>query len=206
MNGTRELRDQPRRPVAIWHQFPDGPARATAIAENASTLPHPALARLIARRILGDENASVVVDQVVILPPDTAILPAGQTLLDLDEQAHEHAGEPVPEVADPATGTVQVMSRRCDTCIYRRTMRKALGPSVPALIREARQSGGFVICHESLPAAQTPDAAIPPAICHGYATQFPDTYALRVARAIGRIHPIDPPSAARITAHTQPEE
>lgn len=206
MNGNHEPTAPAWRPVAIWHQIPDGPARATALTETARTLPHPALARLIARRILDDDTASVMVDQVVTLPPDPAILPAGQVPLDLDEEALEHAGEQVPEVADPATGTVRVLSRRCDTCIYRRTMRATLGPSVPALIREARESGGFVICHESLPAAQTQDSAIPPAICHGYANQFPDTYALRVARAIGRIQPIDPPRTARSAAHHEPEK
>jgi hypothetical protein len=74
-------------------------------------------------------------------------------------------------------------------------MRTALGPSVPALIREARQSGGFVICHESLEAWQAEEVRIRPSICSGYANELPATYALRVARAIGHIEYVDPPAA-----------
>jgi hypothetical protein len=97
------------------------------------------------------------------------------------------------------------MSRRCDTCIYRRSMRELLGESVPTLIREARESGGFVICHESLPAWHGEGAGIPPSICHGYATENPDTFALRVARALGRIQPIDPTPAAHGRADDETE-
>ena len=188
----------PRRPVAIWHQHPHGPARATALTEPVSVLPRAALARLIARRVLGDPDARVVIDHVVTLPSDNPVLPADQAPLDLDDEVPQEAGEPIPEVADPATGTVRVLSRRCASCIYRPAMRAVLGTSVPALIHEARDNGGFVICHETLPGWQQGDLArIPPAICHGYAAQFPDTFALRVARAIGRIEPIDPPDAER---------
>lgn len=112
---------------------------------------------------------------------------------------------PRPEVAEPATGTVRVLSRHCANCIYRRAMRAALGPSVPALIREARNTGGFVICHETLPAWPSDGARVPAVICHGYAAQFPDTFALRLARAIGRLEPIDPPPAAPRAGH-DPQE
>ncbi len=195
----------PHRAVALWHQLPDGPARATALSEPVRALPPAALARLIARRILGEPDARVMIDHVVALPPDTPLLTDGEAPLDLEDEdeAPREAGEPIPAVADPATGTVRVLSRRCDSCIYRRAMRTALGASVPALIREACDTGGFVICHETLPAWQgdSDSARIPPAICHGYAAQFPDTFALRVARAIGRIKLIDPPPA---TPHTTP--
>jgi len=205
VTGTGQRGAPPHRPVAIWHRPPHGPARATTLTEPVSTLPRAALARLIARRVLGDPDARVVIDHVVTLPPDSPVLPADQEPLDLGEHALDEAGEQVPEVADPATGTVRVLSRRCASCIYRRAMRDALGPSVPALIREARDSGGFVICHETLPAWPSDGAHIPPAICHGYAAQFPDTFALRLARAIGRIEPIDPPPAAPHTGH-DPQE
>jgi hypothetical protein len=201
VTGTDQHGAPPRRPVAIWHQHPRGPARATALTEPVSTLPRAALARLIAQRVLGDPDARVVIDHVVTLPPDTPMLPADQEPLDLGEHELDEAGEQVPEVADPAAGTVRVLSRRCASCIYRRAMRAALGPSVPALIREARDTGGFVICHETLPAWPSDGAHIPPAICHGYAAQFPDTFALRVARAIGHIELIDPPPAAPHPAH-----
>jgi hypothetical protein len=189
----------PGRPVVIWHHQPGGRARATALTHAASTLARPVLARLIATRVLGDPDASVTIDHVLTRPPGSPVLPAGQEPLDTDETAEE-PGEPVPEVADPATGTVRQMSRRCDTCIYRRSMRTVLGTSVAALIRQARASGGFVICHESTPAWQTGVPVIPAAICHGYATAYPDTFALRAARAFGRIEPVDPvPAAPRPT-------
>lgn len=200
MTGTDQHAAAPRRPVAIWHQPPRGPARATALTEPVSTLPRAVLARLIARRILQDPDARVVIDHVVTLPPD-ALLPASQVTLDLGDEEPQEAGEPIPEVADPATGTVRVLSRRCASCIYRRATRAALGPSVPALIREARDTGGFVICHESLPAWQGAGPLIPPAICHGYAAAYPDTFALRLARAIGHIELVDPSPAAPHTAH-----
>jgi hypothetical protein len=141
-----------------------------------------------------------MIDHVVALPPNAPVLTDGQPPLDLDEEEPE-AGEPIPQVADPATGTVRVLSRRCASCIYRRAMRATLGASVRALIRQARDTGGFVICHESLPVWQGEHPRIPPAICHGYAAQFPDTFALRVARALGYIELIDPPIAVPHTAH-----
>jgi hypothetical protein len=203
--GPDQLPTPPGLPVAIWHHRPDGRARATALTEAASRLPHRALARLIAAGVLGDTEAKVTVEHVVTLPPDTRLLPAGHTPLDLDQEALEEAGEQAPEVADPATGTVRVLSRRCETCIYRRSMRELLGESVSSLIREARESGGFVICHESLPAWHCDDTGIPPSICHGYAIEFPDTFALRAARALGRIHLIDPASAEHGHAGGAPE-
>jgi hypothetical protein len=200
MTGTDQPPAPEARPVAIWHQPPDGPARATALTDPARALPPAALARLIAHRILGEPDAPIMIDHVVTLPPDTPVLADGQRPLDVDEEEPE-AGEQIPQVADPATGTVRVLSRRCASCIYRRAMRATLGTSVPALIRESRDTGGFVICHESLPAWQGEDPSIPPAICHGYAAQFPDTFALRVARAIGHIELIEPPPAAPHIAH-----
>lgn len=205
MTGPDRSPAPPGLPVAIWHHRPDGRARATALTEAASQLPHRALARLIAAGVLGDADAKVTVEHVVTLPPDTTLLLAGHTPLDLDQETREEAGQQAPEVADPATGTVRVMSRRCDTCIYRRSMRELLGESVSTLIREARVSGGFVICHESLPAWHGDGAGIPPSICHGFATEFPDTFALRAARALGRIQPIDPTSAAHDHASDEPK-
>lgn len=205
MTGPDQVPAPPGVAVAIWHHRPDGRARATALTEAASRLPHRALARLIAAGVLGDMDAAVTVEHVVTLPPDTTLLPAVHTPLDLDQEALEEAGEQTPEVADPSTGTVRAMSRRCDTCIFHRSMRELLGESVSTLIREARESGGFVICHESLPAWHCDDAGIPPAICHGFATEFPDTFALRAARALGRIHLIDPTPAAHGHAGAAPE-
>jgi hypothetical protein len=195
MTGANLQPAPPGRAVAIWHRRPDGRARATALTQAASRLPHAALARLIAARVLGDADARVTIDHVVTLPPDTAVLPAGQAPLEVDEEALEDLSEQVPEVADPATGAVRVMARRCDSCIYRRATRRALGTSVPALITDARARGGFVVCHESLPAWQGDQIRIPASICAGYAAAFPDTFALRVARAIGHVELIDPPGA-----------
>jgi len=192
-----------RRPVAIWHEALDGPARASSVTESAARLPHRALARLIARHVLDDPEARVVIDHVVELPPAAlaSILPAATPPLAPNPEDLEEASGQALEVADAATGSVRVMSARCGTCIYRRALREALGASVPALIREARESGGFVICHETLPAWQHQNAVLPPAICHGYANQYPDIYALRIARTIGRIEPVDPPPTAPDAEH-----
>lgn len=194
MNRTDPPRD--RHPVALWHQVPDGPARATALTEQTRDLLHHALAKLIARHILADPDAQVVIDHVVYLARDLpgGILPGDQAPLAPHPDDLEDDDEQMPKVADPATGTVRVMRRRCETCIYRRETRRTLGPSVPALIAEARVRDGFVVCHESLASWQVEGVLILPAICHGYANQYPDTYALRIARALGRVEPIDPPT------------
>lgn len=89
------------------------------------------------------------------------------------------------------------MARRCETCIFRPAMRRLLGRSVEALIRQARAADGFVVCHETLPAWNNDAPPVPGAICHGYARAHPDTYALRTARALGRLEPVDPPGPLR---------
>ncbi|HEV2633558.1 MAG TPA: hypothetical protein VGX23_00335 [Actinocrinis sp.] len=110
MTGPDQPPAPPGQPVAIWHHRPDGQARATVVTQAASRLAHRALARLIAAAVLGDADANVTVEHVVTLPPDTTLLPIGHTPLDLNQEALEEAGEQPPEVADPATATVRVMS------------------------------------------------------------------------------------------------
>ena len=53
MTGPDRPPAPPGLPVAIWHYRPDGRARATALTEAASELPHRALARLIAAGVAG---------------------------------------------------------------------------------------------------------------------------------------------------------
>ena len=199
MNQPPRIPDPGPVTVAIWHRDPCGPAQATRLSPAAARLARPALAALIAATRCEEPGARAVIDHILEIPPGQAeaILPEHSLPLEpeLVEDEEDEQALP-PPVADPATGAVRVISRRCHTCIYRRSMRAVLGPSVPALIDEARRSGGFVVCHETLPAWQGGHARILAAICHGYASRYPDTFALRVARAIGRIEPVDPPQSA----------
>lgn len=110
----RPRQDESGQAVAIWRRAPDGPVRATAVSDHEAALPHPVLAALIARRVLREDGARVVLDQVVTLPPHAARAPAPGTgpALEPDEQAHggHDDCEPAPPVADPQRGTVLVMS------------------------------------------------------------------------------------------------
>lgn len=70
-------------------------------------------------------------------------------------------------IIDPETGLPRVLSRRCDTCIFRRDN--------PMHLREGRReqmttdavrNGSWIICHDTLPYGQNADFGN--AICRGF--------------------------------------
>lgn len=96
---------------------------------------------------------------------------------------------PYADVADPATGTVRLCARRCDTCIFHPGNLMYLQPGrVADMVTRARRAEGHVVCHKTLGT----DA---PAVCRGFA-DGPDqgrSFALRLARALGTLTEISPP-------------
>jgi hypothetical protein len=189
-----------RRYFAVWRERngQDLDPRATPISARAAALAEPVLARLIARRQLGDHrhHSRVLLQGVLDLGHVDLLAGHGPGLPDdgcEPEQTEGRAPGPAP-VADPPTKTVRVMASQCNTCIYNKDVRRILGDSIPALIGQARGRGGHVVCHESgLEYQAMSIEGIPGAICSGYASQYPDTVALRAARLLGRIQYIDPP-------------
>ena len=187
--------------AVIWHE-PHRNARATALPEHVLAYSLPALARLIASLVLRDTGRTVIIDHVLHVPVDgdlARILGPALRPAEIERvlaRVPEDAGGRVP-VADPGTGTVDVMARRCDTCIYRRAMRRAIGGGrIDALIADALAIDGHVVCHETLPEHQGPNGQLPFAICHGFAAAHPACTALRAAGAFGRIRHIEPAPAA----------
>lgn len=145
----------------------------------------------------------MVIDHVLHVPADGELARIlGPALRPVEIQ---HGLEPTPgntagrvPVADPSTGTVNVMARRCGTCIYRRQARRAIGGErIDALSAEALAREGHVVCHETLREYQGPDGALPFAICHGFASAHPRCAALRAAGALGRVRHIEPEPAAQ---------
>lgn len=95
---------------------------------------------------------------------------------------------------DPVTGTVRVLSKRCDTCIFRpgNLMRLQEG-RVEAMVAEALESDSAITCHSTLPYGSYPDAE--QAICRGFwARHRDDTVPLRLAQALEVVRYVDPPS------------
>jgi hypothetical protein len=94
-------------------------------------------------------------------------------------------------VADHQLRKTRVMARKCPTCIFRPADPMALGSRrLAELIRQARATGTYIICHCSLPNGPYPD--VPPAICRGFYDGY-DTQALQIARRLWGFVEVDPP-------------
>ncbi|MFH8254201.1 DUF6354 family protein [Streptomyces roseolus] len=110
-----------------------------------------------------------------------------------DPGVREEGGYPV---ADPGTGEIRVLSRKCDTCVLNPAATAV--PLAPgrrkAFIEEARaHEDGSVICHSTLPPAAPPGTLA--AMCRG----FVDAYGLPAAAVEAIAHhgahtrEVDPP-------------
>jgi hypothetical protein len=60
------------------------------------------------------------------------------------------------------------------------------------LVNEARTDGGYIICHETLPYADSP---IPPAICRGFVDRY-STWQLQVIGRLWGFIEVSPPNPA----------
>ncbi|WP_369226708.1 hypothetical protein AB5J52_39360 [Streptomyces sp. R39] len=114
--------------------------------------------------------------------------PTGQGLTYGDESVELEDGGRYADVADPATGTVRLCARRCDTCIFHPGNLMHLQPGrVTEMVTRAGRAEGHVVCHKTLGTEAS-------AICRGFA-DGPDqgrSLALRLARALGTLREISP--------------
>jgi len=79
------------------------------------------------------------------------------------EDEEQPAKEPV---ADPATGRVRLMAKRCTTCIFRPGNQMFLKPGrVKEMVEACVRDEGHVTCHKTLPVTGT---ELPGAVCRGW--------------------------------------
>jgi hypothetical protein len=99
-------------------------------------------------------------------------------------------------VGDPVARKSRLLSRQCDTCIFKPGNTMSLSPGrLRDLVDEARTRGSFIVCHETLPYADPPPGILP-AICRG----FHDRYHTAALQIIGRLWgyvEVDPPDPGR---------
>jgi hypothetical protein len=82
----------------------------------------------------------------------------------------EPDGEPPLSVGDPVLRKTRLLARECDTCIFRPGNLMHLAPGgLKQLVAEARDRAGYIICHSTLPAVDSP---VPPAVCRGFADRY----------------------------------
>ncbi len=94
-------------------------------------------------------------------------------------------------VGDPVLRKSRLLSRQCDTCIFRPGNKMCLEPGrLREMVGQALATDGYVICHDTLPYHRYPQAA--PAICRGFADRY-DTAALQLMRRLWGFVEVDPP-------------
>jgi hypothetical protein len=88
-------------------------------------------------------------------------------------------------------GRVRVLTRRCDTCLFRRG--QPFGAERAAEVTEANVAAGALLtCHSTLPYGPHPDFG--PAVCAGFwARHATSTAAGRMARFLLGVTRINPP-------------
>ncbi|MGH3737563.1 MAG: hypothetical protein ACRDT6_18435 [Micromonosporaceae bacterium] len=107
-----------------------------------------------------------------------------------DDAPDQTPDEPV-SVADHDLGKSRLLSRQCDTCIYRpgNPMHLATG-QLNKITTEARRDGAFAVCHDTLPYGKHPDAR--PAICRGFHDRY-STTSLQLMQRLWGFAEVDPP-------------
>jgi len=94
-------------------------------------------------------------------------------------------------VGDPVLGKTRLLSRQCDTCIFRPGNHMHLREGrLRDLIAETRAAESFIVCHSTLPHFRYPEAQ--PAICRGFADRY-STQALQVIERLWGFVEVDPP-------------
>lgn len=102
-----------------------------------------------------------------------------------------HSGHEL-SVGDPATMKSRLLSRQCDTCIFRpgNPMYLAQG-RLRDIVTTAVAHQSFVICHDTLPYGPKRDTA--PAICRGFHDRYTTLRLLLIADLFGFLE-CDPPT------------
>ncbi|MFD9575356.1 hypothetical protein ACFWBI_36755 [Streptomyces sp. NPDC059982] len=83
-----------------------------------------------------------------------------------------HDEQDAPPVADPATGEIRILAKRCTTCVLNPAATTVpLAPRIhQQFLRKARESQGHVVCHHTLP--KVAPAGTPAAMCRGFAEAY----------------------------------
>jgi hypothetical protein len=94
-------------------------------------------------------------------------------------------------VGDPVLRKSRLLSRQCDTCIFRpgNLMHLAEG-RLHDLVTQAREDESFIVCHATLPDYRFPE--VKPAICRGFADRY-STQALQVIERLFGFIEVNPP-------------
>lgn len=98
----------------------------------------------------------------------------------------------MPEVGNPQTMRLRMLSEKCSSCILRpaRDGRILLSPDrLKEFIDTAVETDSYVVCHSTLYRED-----VKPAICRGFADAY-DTRALRMGRLLG-FEEVPPPAVA----------
>ncbi|MDG4760355.1 hypothetical protein [Micromonospora sp. WMMD710] len=111
---------------------------------------------------------------------------------DLDDDPDNRDADTSLSVGDPILGKSRLLSRQCDTCIFAPGNRMHLeSGQLRALVADARDQESYIICHDTLPHYQYPQAK--PAICRGFADRY-RTQALELIDRLWGFTEVDPPS------------
>jgi hypothetical protein len=103
----------------------------------------------------------------------------------------EHQPPQQVSVADHQQRKTRLMARKCYSCIFHSGDVMRLGPGrLAEIVNQAIDTGGFIVCHNSLPYGPHPDVA--PAICRGFHDAY-DTQAMQVVRRLWGFVEVDPP-------------
>ena len=104
-------------------------------------------------------------------------------------------------VADHKQRKTRVLSRQCDTCIFKPGNPMLLEPGrLRDMVNEALSTQKFIVCHDTLPYGPHPRYG--PAVCRGFYDRY-DTQALQLARRLWGIVEVPPPATAA-TKQPQP--
>ena len=94
-------------------------------------------------------------------------------------------------VGDATLGKTRLLAEQCITCIFRPGNLMHLAPGrLRHLVHEARTDAGYIICHQTLPYADSP---VPPAICRGFADRYP-TWQLQLIERLWGFVEVPPPT------------
>lgn len=100
-------------------------------------------------------------------------------------------------VGDPVLRKTRLLSRQCDTCIFRPGNRMALAPGrLRHLVEQTRARESYIVCHETLPVAGPPPG-VQPAVCRGFHDRY-DTTSLQLIRRLWGFVEVDPPGGPRL--------
>lgn len=103
-------------------------------------------------------------------------------------------GDESISVADHKQRKTRVLSRQCDSCIFRTGNPMLLEPGrLRDMVNDALSTQKFIVCHDTLPYG--PHPRFGPAVCRGFYDRY-DTQALQLARRLWGVVEVPPPAAA----------